>query len=232
MPAKTLHNPLTLEALGRVEAASLSPCQQLTSRKLLKNSDTYLQAGVKYRGIGVYHSYAEYIHALWLESLNTVNYFVPQPFLLLCDHRRYIPDCCLLRDGQFEVVALAARGTMTSPDPALICAFFAQHDMTFRVLDNDEALTHEQEALHWRPIVQSLYVANRYQLDTRAAETELLQTCAMFENCQVGDLISPLQHTDRSDKLIALYRLIQQHLFIVDLSQNHLDYDTPVRLCT
>lgn len=53
MSAKTLYNRLTLEVLGRVEAANLSPSQQPTSRKLLKSADTYLQSGVKYQGLGV-----------------------------------------------------------------------------------------------------------------------------------------------------------------------------------
>lgn len=231
MPATPLRNPLTLEVLARVRAPSLSPCQQPTSPKLLKSADTYLRAGVKYTGIGVYHSYAEYIHALWLESVKSVMNFVPQPFSIYCDHRRYVPDCCILRNGQFEVVELKARGAMEWPDPNLIAAFFARENMHFSVIDNDEVLTHEQEALHWRPIVQSLYVAKRYGVDTRAAESELLQACSRFAVCEVGDLVSPLQHADRSDRLIALYRLIHQHDLIVDLSHNRLDYGTPVRLC-
>lgn len=231
MPATPLRNPITLEVLGRVHAPSLSPTQQPTPLKRLKSADTYQQAGVKYAGIGVYHSYAEYIHALWLESRKVVMNFVPHPYLLYCDHRRYVPDCCVLRNGQFEVIELKPRGAMEWPDPSLVAAFFARENISFTVLDNDEALTHEQEALHWRPIVQNLYVANRYGVDTRAAESELLQLCSRFDACEIGDLITPLQHADRSNHLIALYRLIQQHHLLVDLSQNRLDYDTPVQLC-
>lgn len=231
MPSKTLHDPLTLEVLGRVDAPSLSPSQQPTELGLLKSADTYQQAGVKYPNIGVYHCYPEYIYALWLESLEAVKSFVPHPFLLYYDHRRYIPDCCVLRDGQIEVIELRARGVMDWPDPALITAFFARKNMVFHVIDSDETLTHEAEALHWLPIVQSLYVANRYALDTRAAESELLQTCARYDVCEIGDLIDPRQHADHSDRLIALYRLIHQHDLFVDLSCDRLDYDTPVRLC-
>jgi hypothetical protein len=231
MSTTTLHNRLTLEVLGRVETTSLSPVQQPTSLKLLKCADTYQQAGVKYAGIGVYHSYAEYIHALWLESLKTITSYVPQPFLLLCDHKRYIPDCSVLGDGQWEVIELKSRGLMEWPDQALVTAYFAQHNMRFRVLDNEEVLTHEKEALHWRPIIQSLYVASRYGLDTRIAESELLHAFAYQDIQTLGDLISPLQLADRSDRLIALYRLIQRHVLGVDLSRDRLDYDTPVQLC-
>lgn len=223
--------PNTLELLGRVDAPNLVPSQQPTSLKLLKSADTYQQHGAKFGGTGIYHGYAEYIHALWLESRRSVTRFVPQPFLIYVDHRRYIPDCYILQNNQIDVVELKAGGSMAWPDQDLMTAFFAREHMQFRLIDNDEVLQHETEALHWRPIVQSLVVANHYGLDTRTAESELLQTCARYESCEIGDLISPRRHADPSDHLIALYRLIHKHDLLVDLAYERLDYDTPVTLC-
>lgn len=231
MPTTTVNSPLTLEVLGRIDAPNLEPSQQATSLDFLKKADVYQQSGVKFDGVGIFHSYPEYIYALWLESQKPIKKYIPQPYLLYYDHKRYIPDFYVIRNNQVEIIELKSRGAMEWPDPILIETFFSRHDMRFYVLDNKEALTHETEALHWLPIVQSLCVANRYNLDTRAFESELLRACARQTVCEVGDLITPLQHCDRSDYLIALYRLIHRHDLIVDLTNNRLDYDTPIRLC-
>ncbi len=231
MPTRTFPNPLTLDALGRCDAPSLAPCQQPTSLKLLKAADTYQQVCVKYPGLAVFHSYAEYIHALWLESLSTVSAFVPQPFLLYCDHRRYIPDCYVVKDHEIVVLELKAGGNMEWPDPGLVRAFLALEHMNFEVIANDDVLIHEQEALRWRPIIQALAVANHYQVDTTTAEIDLLQLFSNDREYQVGDLLSPLNREERSDHEIALFRLIHKHRLVVDLSHHQLDYDTPVTLC-
>lgn len=231
MATQASYDPLTLQALARIEAPDLCPCQVPTSLKLLKNADIHEQAGVKYPKVGTYHNYPEYIHALWLESRREVSSYVPQPFLLGVDHQRYIPDCFVVISGHREVIELKPQGQMIWPEPELVNAFFARERMRFRVVANEEALSHETEALHWRPIIQTLYLANYYGVDTRVQESELLREFALHDIEQVGDLISPLQHGGEDDYLAALYRLIHNHDLEVDLSLRPLDYDTPVVLC-
>ena len=231
MSSHTLRSPLTLEALGRVEQTSLHPVQQSTSLKLKKCTDLYQQRCVKYPGRAVFHSYAEYIHGLWLESRADVSHFVPQPFRLLCDHRLYIPDCYVVTRAGNQVIELKARGEMSWPAPELIAAHYRQHHLTFRVMDNEEALSHETEALHWRPMVQALCIALRYHVDTHAVEMALLREAQQRGPCQLGDLVSPLERLNDSTREIAVYRLLHRHLLEVDLSERALDYDTPVTPC-
>lgn len=228
---KTIVNPLTLQALGDINIEDWTPQQQFTSLTLLKGADTYRQACVKFPALALFHSYPEYIHALWLESRADVIRFVPQPYQLRYNNRRYIPDCYVETDNKRTVIELKARGSQSWPSPELMTAFFKTHRMDYLVMDNDEALSHETEALHWRPIIQALSVASTYQLSTHQEEYNLLQHCNELHDGQIGDLLSPLQRADQSSHEIALYRLIHTHKLHVDLSVQRLNYDTPVSLC-
>ncbi|WP_299975537.1 hypothetical protein [uncultured Pseudoteredinibacter sp.] len=231
MPQDFIKNPYALDVLARVDAINLVPHQQPTPLKNLKKNNTFQYVGVKYPNVGVYHSYAEYIHSLWLESRKAVISFVPHPFLLKVDNSRYVPTYYVLHDDKAEVVQLAKQGVMTWPDPELVRVFFAREQMYFTILNVDEVIAREKEALHWRPIVQTLAAANRYGVDTRADEAELLNHCGALGSCVVGDIINPLRHADNTNHLTALYRLIHRHELEVDLSVLQLDYDTPIQLC-
>ncbi len=53
----------------RIRADSLIPSQQLSiASKILRSSDCYQQRFLKFDGIGVFHSYDEYLHAGLLEE--------------------------------------------------------------------------------------------------------------------------------------------------------------------
>jgi hypothetical protein len=228
---KTIVNPLTLQALGDIDIEDWTPQQQSTSLTLLKGADTYRQACVKFPALALFHSYAEYIYALWLESRADVIRFVPQPYQLRYNKKHYIPDCFVETCDKRTVIELKARNSQPWLEPELVNAFFSTHHMDYVVIDNDEALAHETEALHWRPIIQALAVANTYELSTREEELSLLQQFHEKHDHQIGDLLSPLQRLNQSSYEIALYRLLHTHKLHIDLSVQRLNYDTPVSLC-
>lgn len=233
MPGATvIQDELTLASLGQVKANSLQPTQQPSSQEILVSADTYQQRLLKYPLRAVFHSYAEFIHALLLEADPAVRSFVPQPFLLWVNGRRYTPDCYVQRDSGPVVVELKARGEMKTPPPALVKQFFNWEGMDFEVLDNEAVLAREAEALHWLRLIQVMVVANQYGLDTRAAEIDLLQACAMQASQTVGDLISPRRHCELDLREVALYRLLHQHRLETDLVHDDLDYDSEIRLCS
>jgi hypothetical protein len=229
--AAVIRDGVTLAALGQVKTDSLMPAQQPSSQKILTAADTYQQRLLKYPLRATFHSYAEFIHALWLESRADVRSFVPQPFLLWVNGRRYIPDCYVVLDTGPEVVELKAGGTMVNPPPELVRRFFEWENLAFEVLDNAEVLTHEAEALHWLRLIQVLVVAAHYHVDTRAEETTLLQVCAERGPQTLGNLISPRRHAQQYPWEVALYRLLHQHRLATDLVTRPLDYDAEIRLC-
>lgn len=233
MPGSTvMQDGLTLATLGKVKAESLQPVQQPSSQSILVSADTYQQRLLKYPLRGVFHSYAEFIHALLLEADPGVRSFVPQPFLLRVNGRRYIPDCYVLRDAGPAVVELKPRGEMPTPSPELVRLFFDWEGMGFEVLNNEAVLAREAEALHWLRLIQVMVVAAQYHLDTRTEEVELLQDFAVSPCQAVGDLISPGRRSQLDLREVALYRLLHQHRLETDLVHRYLDYDSEIRLCS
>jgi hypothetical protein len=215
---------LTLETLGDVRADSLVPVEQPSSLKILVQADTYQQRFLKYPRRGTFHSYAEYLHAILLESRPSVVNFVPQPFLLLVNNRRYTPDCYVIENGERRVIELKPRGEMAKPSPDIMTRFFALYGMQFEVIANEDILRQEGEARHWLRIIQALVVAERYQLDTRLLERDILTAC-MGGTCCVADVLVPGRR-DQWQREIALYRLLHKHWLETDLKTRHLDYDS------
>jgi len=228
--ATTSTDPFTLEALANTASDSLVPNQQDTPRGLLQQADCYLQRFIKYPGIVVCHSYAEFIHAIWLEMDVDVTSFVPQPFKLYVHGRCYIPDCYVIHKGQPQVIELKAEGQFNVAWLNEIALYFKWHDLPFSVISNDAMLSHETEALHWLPIIQLLAQANEIGIQTEKIEFKLLDKSYSLGTSYVGNLITP-GATDQYLERIALYRLIYAHRLLVDLRYRPLSWDTELSLC-
>jgi len=229
--SETFYVPKTLAPLGSVQYETLMPVQQPTRQSLLISADTYQQVLLKYPERAVFHSYAEFIHGLWLESRRKVSCFVPQPFLLKIQNKRYTPDCYYRCNGHEYVVELKAPSNIDDVPVELLTQFFAQHDMIFLLIPNEQVLRHETLALHWLRLVQVMVVAKRYGVRTDDEEDALLHEAARFERPTVGDLLSSCDRASQSAREIALYRLIHRHRLVADLTHQPLDYNTELRIC-
>ncbi len=97
------------QAIG-VSAGSLTPCQRKTQWGFRVATDFRVAQMLKHPTPCEFHSIAEYCHALLLEGDPSVSRYVPQPFLLTIGrgrhHRRYTPDCYVVRDEKVDVVEL------------------------------------------------------------------------------------------------------------------------------
>lgn len=204
------------------------PVQQRTSLKLTKSTDYYEQRCVKYPDRACFHCYAEFIHALLLEADPTVSSFVPQPYQLVVNRKRYIPDVYLVRNGRIEVLELKSRGKFDPKMEVPLQAFFHQYDMHFAVLANETVLEQERLALNWLPIVQVLAQAHYQGLDTAAQEQRLFDAARAETTVTVGDLLGEASRSERYWSELALYRLLHRHDLQTDLSQTPLDYDSEV----
>lgn len=204
------------------------PTQQPTSFKLTRSTDYYEQRCVKFPERACFHCYAEFIHALLLEADGEVSYFVPQPFAMRVNRRRYIPDVYLVRGGRIEVLELKPRGEMDPQLEVPLRAFFEQYGMSFRVLANEMVLERETLALNWLGIIQVLAQANHQGIDTASEEASLLLAAQSQETVTVADLLADTPRGDGFFKELALYRLLHQHALACDLSEAPLDYATVV----
>lgn len=230
--ARRVTDPSSLACLGIPQAESLVPCQQPTKAALLTSADCYQQRCLKCPEICTFHSYAEYIYALLLEGDPRVRSFVPQPFKLRTGKELYTPDFYVLRNGKEYVLELKPNGKMELNKKKTVAAFFDFYGMNFEVVDNDEVLMHEQEALHWLPIIQVLVCAEEYNLDTQALEHQLWQKCLAYMNDPaVGDILLPEDSAIEGLHEVALYRLIYRHRLTVDLTEQALSYDTVLHRC-
>jgi len=213
----------------RFSEGRLVPQQQPTSLKLTKRTDYYEQQGVKFPNRGCFHCYAEFIHALLLESDAAVTTYVPQPYRVELDRKQvYIPDVYVVRDGRIQILELKPRGDFEAQKTERLQTFFAQYDMRFEVLPNEEVLEQEKLALHWLPLVQVLAQANLHGIETETEERRLYESALGEESQTVGDLLGDAPRRDRYWSELALYRLLHRHELNCDLSGAPLDYDTVV----
>jgi hypothetical protein len=228
----TINDPKTLSQIGKVRTESLIPNQQHTSIKLLTSADCYQQRFLKYPGIATFHSFAEYLYALQLEIDPNVRSFVPQPFVLHINKKRYIPDFYILRNDKEYVFELKPQGLMDEEKQRVAAAYFDYHNMIFKVISNEEVLAHELKALNWLPIIQVLVCANEYGLDTEALEFKTWQKCVSYSDDPViGDILLPGHKEAEGFQEIALYRLIYRHRLVIDLSKHPISYDTVLKRC-
>lgn len=83
-----------------VNADTLEPHQQPTTRQFKIATDFYAQFMLKHPALSEFHSRAEHLFAGLLEGDPTVTSYVPQPFMLRVGKRRYKPDCYVVTDNQ------------------------------------------------------------------------------------------------------------------------------------
>lgn len=208
------------------------PVQQPTSLELTKSTDYYEQRCVKYPDRACFHCYAEFIHALLLEADPTVSIFVPQPYQMVVNRKRYTPDVYLVRNGRIEVLELKPRGEFEPKKEVPLRSFFSQYDMHFAVLANETVLEQERLALNWLPIVQVLAQAHYQGLDTAAQEQRLFDAARAETTVTVGELLGEGPRSERYWTELALYRLLHRHDLQTDLSKAPLDYDCEVTAWT
>ena len=123
--------------MKNVVADSLVAQQQSKSAlKLLRSADCYLQRFIKFPGTGIFHSAI-------LESSPSVTSFVPQALSLRVGNRRYVPDSYVLEDGKRIIVEIKPGGKFKDELKVPLVEFFSFHNMTFKVLSNEEILANE-----------------------------------------------------------------------------------------
>jgi len=209
---------------------TLIPSQQPSARKLLRKADCYQQKFIKYPHVGIFHSYAELIHAALLESDEDVESFVPQPFLFRIGKRRYPPDCYVVKNGKRYIIELKPAGELPDETRIPMEEFCRLENITFKVISNESILEREQFALNWLKIVRTLNSA--IDVDSHSQELQIMDRLFEISNCEVGDIIFEGDRLGQCAFEIGLFRLAHKGLIKLELDKKHLGYPTVVRLCT
>lgn len=204
--------------------------QEQIARNLLRSADCYQQRFIKFDGVGIYHSYAEYIHAAILESDISISAFVPQPYKLMIGRRRYVPDCYFVKHGKRYVVEIKPRGAFNSELKVPLTKFFERKGISFETISNESILENEVLGLNWIQITQTL-LSSRFE-DTGYQEQEIWENLHAGKSLSVGDIVNAGHRIGCRLNEIALFRLAHSGRIHLSLSETEINYDTEVSLCS
>lgn len=227
---KKSFNVATSSKYSGVRTDSLLPEQQESARKLLRSADCYQQRFIKFPHIGIFHSYAEFLHAALIESDSSIPTFVPQPFLFYIGNRRYTPDCYYVKEGLRHVIELKPRGEMKDELRIPLEHYFERENMKFEVISNESIFEKETLALSWLKIIRTLLCAKSE--DTQREENILLDRLFEAEKLQVGEIIYIGDRIGQRKHEIALFRLAHKGKVKLDLAEDSINFSTKVTLCT
>ncbi len=225
---------------NRIQAKSLVPVQSsvvhgpnstepfTTTRGFKVKADFYAQKSLKHRKTSYFHSYAEYLYAALLEADPTVQSYVPQPFRLLVDRRRYVPDFYVRKNGVQLVIELKPRGEFDSHRLTILEEFFHFHDMQFKIIANEDAFKQEIMAKNWWTIIRTLL--NHLALDTRQAEYLIYEKIALLGTVELKELIDWQDRPSTLYTEIALFRLAHRGKVKIICHQSILNERTKVSL--
>ena len=223
--AKTSNN---LVRFITAKSDNLLPRQQQSAEKLLRSADCYQQKFIKFPHLGIFHSYAELLHAALLESDCEVESFTPQPFMFRLGKARYVPDCYLVKNGKRIIVELKPKGELSDDKRIPVEEFCRLENMTFEVISNESVLQSEQRALNWLKIIRVLISAT----EIPALEEEHKIYDRLFEETELelGDIVFKGDRIGQKRIEIALFRLAHKGIVKLSLDQHPLSYTTMVKL--
>lgn len=217
-----------LGAFHDVKAKNLIPHQQESAKNILRSADCYQQKFIKFPHIGIFHSYAELLHAALLEANSEVSAFVPQPFLLYVGNRRYPPDCYYTEQGLRIVVEIKPRGELKDELLIPVKKFFEHEGIIFKVISNEEIFSQEILAVNWLKIIRTLVSAANET--TYKEEISLLNRLFEYQEIDVGDIVFIGDRIGQRKTEIALFRLAHKGKIKLDLSNSMLSFATKVSL--
>jgi len=220
----------SLPLANKVHAESLVPHQQPSRPGFKRQTDFYERCFIKHPGRSFFHSRAEFLHAGLLEGDPKVHSYVPQPFKLWVNGKRYTPDTYVHRDAVREVDELKPKGIFDEAKRDALEQFFTLQNMKFIVISNESVFEREMEAENWIEIVITLYKAKDW--DTQSAELDVLDYIHQHIECELGDIVDAGDREGTFTKELALLRLLHKGIVQANLSDSFIDYGTGISLCT
>ena len=217
------HTPASTARIT-VIGGSLIPHQHRASRGFRRSCDLRCFRGLKFPGIGEYHSHAEYLHACLIEGEPAVTAYVPQPFLLGIGRRRYTPDVYVVRAGERWVYELKPRGEFEPGLTEALTVFFRFHGMHFGVIANEAMLTRQVEAVSIAALLRLLRAGTQY--DTSTEQAELYTTLVQAGEMTLAELLADYHGVARHRREVALGRMVLTGQISAALADVPFGYNT------
>ena len=213
-----------------VKAKALTPQQQPTSVGFKRHTDCYERMMVKHPHRSVFHSLAELYYAALLEADPLVTFYVPQPFLLRVNRKRYVPDFYVLKNERRQVIELKPRAEFDDQIRIPLESFFNERDMDFLVENNSDVMERSMEAENWLTILSALTSTSSASTEPEE-QTILSNFYSVPRSLMLGEIIEPSDRIQSINREIGLFRLLHRGVITADLNNEPLDYSTKFSLC-
>lgn len=217
-----------MSQFNEVVIESLAPKQQYEwAKNIAVQTRCFFQVFIKFAYLGIFHSYAELLHAVRLESNPNVSYFTPQPINIYIDGCRYVPDCFHVENGRQIITEIKSSPSANVKNRSAIEEKLNQSDIDFRVIDNASILKDERELLNWLHIIRCL-VLNKH-LSTVEQEDHILELNSYKGDLQLFDLLN--HDDDRQEFLfqLACMRLLYDHKLVLKDPKKRMGLDSWVQ---
>ncbi len=206
------------------------PIQQTkTAMKLKVAADVYLQMFMKFKAVGIFHSYFELLYAALLESDPEIECFTPQPIQIKIKGKRYIPDFHFIKNNVSFIAELKPNGEFDNEKQSICEEVFSSMEMQFFVVNNDDVLREQIKAINWLQIVK-VNLSSTIE-NTKNQELKLMSDIACGKVSSFGDVIDVGNRLDTKLEEIALYRLIYKNQLSADLEKDLINLETGVSIC-
>ncbi len=220
-----------IKSIHGVSSDNFLPTQQIKSAsKILRSADCYQQRFIKFPDVGIFHSYAELLHAALLEADPEASNFIPQPLSLSIGRRKYVPDCYYVKSGRRYVVELKPRGEFDDNLRIPLESFFDYQEIKFEVISNESVLENEPLALNWLRIIRIL-ISARLE-DTQTEEIKLWDSFLANPKQYLDDIISVGNRLGDRAREIALFRLVHRGKLTINFNGKDMGLDTEVSSCS
>lgn len=223
------HKALLSATQCHISATSLTAHQRETPRGFKIACDFRQKHMIKAPYSCHFHSYSEYLFAALLESDLDVISYVPQPFLLQVDGKRYTPDFYVTRHSRPPCVIeiKPQKSDVHQSTKVALKRFF--HDeirADFKVISNKAILKKSILAENWVQICRRLHVGRHLTTDSLEAEAQGLALSQ--SGSTLWDLIKPTDLRGCFEREIAVLRCLHTGRLRTDLTREALHHDMEI----
>jgi hypothetical protein len=211
-----------------VQSHSLEIQQITVTQKMKTASNYYSKRFIKCGQIAEFTDYYGMIFAALIESNSNYISFTPRPFRLKVLGRPYIPDFCLVGNGDREIIDIV-NGFANEKIDKVLTNFFNNNGFKYSVITTDSLKAEQQKAESWLQVVSLLVTTKDF--NSHYEEDVILNGISSGEIENLGDIVDSGDRNGTLASEIALFRLMHGGFVIANLDNSPLSYNTELSSC-